>query len=345
MPDQTNDFGTDAHLQRPEVRENARKRALLNRAIRAFFDARGFLEVETGQLVDEPGQEPHLEPFTVRAAGDGGRFLITSPELRMKRLLAAGFERIYELGHCFRDGLGERSDLHHREFTMLEWYRAGAGADALVADLEGLLPACAAALGGAHVRLDAPFERLSVAEAFARHAGVDLEPFLDGDADAFRAGVRRSGYSGVADGEAAETLFFRVFLDRVEPRLGRERPTVLDGWPAAMAALARLDPADPRRALRFELYVGGVELANAFTELTDAAEQRRRFVRDRAVKRAAGRDPGPLPERFLSALAHMPAAAGIALGVDRLLMLLAGAARIDDVLLFPERPDPPAPAP
>ncbi len=330
------DAGTGAggeaeHAASPRVRANARRRADLHRAIRAWFDAAGFLEVDTGLLVDEAGPAPTLDPFFV--AGER-RSLITSPELRMKRLLAAGYPRIVQLGKAFRRGLGERSPLHHPEFTLLEWYRAGEGLEAIVRDLESLLPACGA-------EFEVPFERLTVEEAFRRHAGVELAPLLDGDEPGFRDAARGAGFGTAAD-EAGETLFFRLLLDRVEPRLGRGRPTVLAGYPASMAALARLDDDDPRLARRLELYVEGVELANAFDELTDAAEQRRRIERDRRAKRAEGRDPGPFPERFLAALeAGLPRAAGIALGVDRLLMLLCGASTIDEVLLFP---DPPADA-
>lgn len=334
---------TDQHAFSGPVVANARRRAELMRALRAWFDAREFLEVDTGTLVDEPGQEPTLDPLRT----DDGRYLITSPELRMKRLLAAGYGKIYQLGKTFRQGLGERSDLHHPEFTLLEWYRPAGdgdgivgidGLDALIHDLESLLPACGRAVTGGRVSAT-PFERLTVTEAFARHADVDLTPLLDRDADGFRAGARRAGVATSPD-ESPESLFFRVLLDRIEPQLGRGAPTVLLGYPASMAALARLDDDDPRVARRFELYVEGVELANAFDELTDPAEQRRRIDEERRAKRAEGRDPGPFPEKFLAALERgMPRAAGIALGVDRLLMLLVGAERIDDVLLFP---DPPA---
>ncbi len=337
---------SDERLRDPRLRENLARRAQLTRAIRAFFDAEGFLEVETGQIVDEPGQEPHLAPFEVNAPHGGPkRTLITSPELRMKRLLAAGFPKIFELSHCFRSGLGERSDLHHPEFTMLEWYRAGADDLALISDLERLLPWVAERVDAGAVRakdggafdLAHGIERVSVKDAFARHAGVDLEPFLDGDFAAFRSSARAAGMMAVKDDEDAESLFFRILLDRVEPRLGRRRPTALTHYPASMASLAVLDGGDPRTARRFELYLDSVEIANAFVELTDPVEQRRRFEADRAKKRAAGFDPGPMPERFLSALSRgLPPCAGIALGVDRLLMFLVGARRIDDVLAFPD---------
>ncbi|MBI4880433.1 MAG: EF-P lysine aminoacylase GenX [Planctomycetes bacterium] len=326
-------------LSRPALRRALERRALLARVVRSFFDERGFLEVETGQLVDEPGQEPTLEPFFC-----GGRALITSPELRMKRLLAAGFERIYELSHCFRSGLGERSPLHHPEFTLLEWYRAYEGADALIRDMEGLFARCAERVagravlrqGGAELALAPPFERLTVREAFLRHAGVDLEPFLDGDDAAFRRAARRAGFAA-RRGEDGESLFFRVLLERVEPRLGRERPALLTSYPARMAALARLDAEDARVCQRFECYAFGIELANAFVELNDPLEQRRRFAAERERKRAAGLDPGPFPERFLNALERgMPPAAGAALGFDRLLMLVCGAQSIDEFIPFPD---------
>ncbi len=338
----TRDPCADAEQRRlssAAFRRALERRALCARAVRAFFDERGFLEVETGQLVDEPGQEPTLEPIFC-----GGRALITSPELRMKRLLAAGFERIYELSHCFRSGLGERSPLHHPEFTLLEWYRAYEGGDALVRDLEELLAHCAQSVtgravlrhGGAELPLAPPFERLSVREAFARHARIDLEPFLDGDEVSFRRAARRAGFA-VRRGEDGESLFFRLLLERVEPGLGRVRPTILAGYPARMAALARLDPEDPRVCLRFECYALGIELANAFVELNDPLEQRRRFEQERARKRAAGLDPGPFPERFLAALERgMPPAAGAALGFDRLLMLVCGAQSIDEFIAFPD---------
>ncbi|MFH0944756.1 MAG: EF-P lysine aminoacylase EpmA [Planctomycetota bacterium] len=327
-------------LASPALRRNLASRAALRRTIRDFFDRRGFLEVETGQLVGEPGQEPTLEPFRC-----GDRYLVTSPELRMKRLLVAGHERIYELSHAYRGGQGERSDWHHPEFTLLEWYRAYAGAEALIQDLEGLFHETALHLtgrpefrrGDRRVGLEAPFERMQVAEAFEKYAGIDLEPFLDGDLERFRAGARRAGFSSGA-GEPGETLFFRILLDRVEGRLGLIRPTILSGYPRQMAALSAIDEDDPRLASRFECYALGVELANAFLELNDRKEQQRRFLEERERKRRSGLDPGPMPERFLAALGGgMPPSAGIALGVDRLLMLLIGCERIADTLPFPEQ--------
>lgn len=344
--------GGDVHdrvlsrLREPALRRRMEQRARLHRAIRDCLDSRGFLEVETGQLVDEPGQEPTLDPYVCRGRDeDRPLYLITSPELRMKQLLGAGYERIYELGHCFRSGLGETSPLHEPEFTMLEWYRAHAGEPEIVADLEALFLDGARALGidaitrdGREIAIDRGLERLTVSEAFARFASVDLEPFLDGDDDGFRRACARAGVTPRATDAAIESLFFRVLLERVEPRLGWDRPTLLADYPARFAALARLDPRDPRLASRFECYVAGIELANGFVELTDPDEQRRRFDRERELKRASGRDPGPYPDRFLRALAHgVPPACGIALGVDRWLMLLSGAPSVTELRAFPRR--------
>lgn len=333
-----------ARLRDPKLRRRLEQRAALHRAIRSCLDARGFLEVETGQLVDEPGQEPTLDPYVCHGRDElEPRWLITSPELRMKQLLAAGFERIYELGHCFRSGLGETSPLHEPEFTMLEWYRANAGESEIVSDVDALFSAGAAALGvaaierdGRRVVLDAGLERITVRESFARFANVDLEPFLDGDDDEFRASCARAGVTIRAVEANVDSLFLRVLLERIEPKLGWQRPTILAEYPARFAALARLDPRDPRIALRFECYVAGIELCNGFVELTDPAEQRRRFDAERAAKLASGRDPGMYPERFLRALSHgMPPACGLALGVDRLLMLLTGTRSITELRAFP----------
>ncbi len=326
-------------LSTPALREHLAAENRLHAAIRSFFDERGFLEVRTGLLVDEPGQEPYLEPF-VTSRGDA---LITSPELRMKRLLAGGFERIYQLSAVFRDGDGECSPLHQPEFTLLEWYRTFAGEAELVSDLSDLLLRTAERVSGDPCARRGErgiplggMEICTVADAFERLAGVDLEPFLDGDDEGFRKAVRRADYP-VARGERTESLFFRVLLDRVEPRLGESRPTLLKGYPASMAALARLDDDDPRIARRYELYIAGVELANAFEELVDPVEQRRRFEADRRRKRELGHDPGAMPERFLRALEHgVPPALGCALGVDRLLLLLRGADSIGELRPFPK---------
>jgi lysyl-tRNA synthetase class 2 len=308
--------------------------------IRAFFKARGFNEVETPLLVRHPGMEPHLEVFESELTTAGGRreraFLTTSPEYAMKKLLAAGLPRIFQLCKAFRNR-EEVSRRHNPEFTILEWYRAEADYRAIMDDCEELLIALrggeALIYQGEAIDLARPWERLSVREAFERHAGVDLEACLDPAELARVAGAR--GYAVEPD-TSWEQLYHQLFLNEVEPRLGRGRPTILYDYPVSMAALARAKPDDPRYAERFELYVGGLELGNAFGELTDAGEQRRRLELEREERRAAGRTLYDLDEDFLDALAAgVPPSAGIAVGVDRLVMLLTDRPSIRDVLWFP----------
>jgi elongation factor P--(R)-beta-lysine ligase len=315
-----------------------RRRALLRRGVRGFFEARGYLEVETPCAVPTPGEEVHLQPFSTRLHHPDGTerplWLRTSPEFAMKRIVAATGLPVFQLATVWRNG--EASALHAPEFTMLEWYRPGASFDSLMDETEALLRAVLPAsvrCRGIETRLDGPFERLRMADAFERHVGADLLGTAgDADALAAQAGTRRR------DGEEWEDLFFRLLLERVEPRIGRERPCFLTHWPAEQAALARRDPEDGRVALRFELFVCGIELANAFDELTDPVEQRQRFDADRARRRALYPGPDtdwPMDEALLASLAHMPPCAGIALGFDRLAMLATGAGRIEDLLWLP----------
>jgi lysyl-tRNA synthetase class 2 len=325
----------------------ARSRVLA--AVREFFAEDGFVEVETPALQVSPGLEPHLRAFAtvLHDPGEGrGRslYLHTSPEFAMKKLLAAGLPRIWQFAHVFRDG--ERSATHHPEFSMLEWYRAGAGYEGLMADCEALLRRAQQAAGtatltwqGRTADANQPFERLSVAAAFARHAGIDLLATAPDPAHPDPARLAAAAESvGIAPhrDDDWETLFFRIFLDRIEPRLGVGVPTILNDYPVSLAALSRPKPSDPRLCERFELYVCGLEIANAFGELTDAQEQRRRFLADQAKKQALYGETYPIDEDFLAALEHgLPDCAGIALGFDRLVMLLTGAVHIEDVLWAP----------
>jgi lysyl-tRNA synthetase class 2 len=304
------------------------RRGQLTAATRAFFTARGYMEVETPYAVPAPGEEVHLRAFGLRP---GGKYLHTSPEFAMKKLLAGGAGPIFQFARVWRDE--PASPTHAPEFTMLEWYRPGATLAGLMDETEFLIRAVLPPVvhwGGCEVSF-ASFERITIEEAFARHAGVELLATAD-DAPALAAaaGISRR------DGENWEDLFFRLLLERVEPRIGRDRPTFLTHWPAAQAALARRDPADPRVAERFELYAAGLELANAFVELTDAAEQRARFIADRARRHALHGPDWTLDEDFLAAVSQLPPCAGIALGFDRLAMLAAGAPRINDVLWLPQ---------
>jgi lysyl-tRNA synthetase class 2 len=313
-----------------------RRRARLTQAVRAFFAARGYTEVETPYAVPTPGEEVHLLPFRTESVSPAGErrplWLHTSPEFAMKKLLAGGAGPIFQLARVWRNGEG--GALHACEFTMLEWYRPGAGMADLIAETLALLRAVlppAVRWRGVETALDG-CEVLSVAEAFRRYVGADvLASADDAAALAHAAGAR------LRDGESWEDLFFRLLLERIEPRIGRAHPTFLTHWPAAQAALARRDPADPRVAERFELFVCGIELANAFVELTDADEQRARFLADRVRRHALrGAADWPLDEDFLAALAHgLPPCAGIALGFDRLAMIASGADRIEQVLWLP----------
>jgi lysyl-tRNA synthetase class 2 len=304
-----------------------RRRALMNAGIRSFFGAHGYSEVETPYAVPVPGEEVHLPVFGLQPPG---LYLNTSPEFAMKKLLAGGAGRIFQLARVWRNEAP--SDTHTAEFTMLEWYRPGAAMGDFIEEVMALLRAIlppSVSWRGVTASLER-YERITVAEAFERYVGVDvLATADDAPALAEAAGVRPR------DGENWEDLFFRLLLERVEPRLGREHPTFLTHWPAAQAALARRDLDDPRVAERFELYCCGLELGNAFVELTDAAEQRSRFMADRARRHAMQGPDWALDEDFLAAVGQMPECAGIAMGFDRLVMLATGAPRIADVQWLP----------
>jgi elongation factor P--(R)-beta-lysine ligase len=315
-------------------------RARVAAALRAWFAARDFVEAETAILQVSPGNEAHLHAFATELIGDAGRmplYLHTSPEFAAKKLLAAGEPRLFTFARVFRNR--ERSALHHPEFTMLEWYRANEPYDVLIDDCAALLAAAADAAGTTRFafrgREADPFakpERLTVAEAFARYANIDLLSTVD-DRDALAAAAAGQGIRVAADDTWAD--IFSGVMVRIEPKLGIGRATILDEYPTSEAALARPTARDPRVAERFELYVCGVEIANAFGELTDPAEQRRRFEAEMAEKERVHGERYPLDEDFLAALAHMPPACGIALGFDRLAMLATGAQRIEQVLWTP----------
>jgi len=314
----------------------ARARQLLQRTVRARLESLGYQEVETPLLVPAPGMEPHIRAFEVPFVPetDVGRprtlYLHTSPEYAMKRLLADGSGPIFQICKVFRNG--EVSPTHNPEFTMLEMYRPRADYRAIMDDLESTLAAAAEGVGGGGPFALRPYERVTVREALRRETGIDLRDAPD--AASLAEAARRVGVRA-RPGDGFDDVFFRLFLEKVEPRLGRDRPAFLIDYPASMAALARLSPQDPSVAERFELYAQGLELANGFSELTDPVEQRRRLEEERAFRVAQGRPAYPLDEAFLDAVARMPPSGGVALGLDRVLMLLLGAERIEDVLLFP----------
>lgn len=287
------------------------RRAAIIQGMRQFFVKRNYLEIETPQRIPAPAPESQID-----AVPADGWFLQTSPELCMKRLLAAGYERIFQISHCWR--AGERGNLHVPEFTMLEWYRAHANYRDLMEECEALVPAVAKDLDlpvqiiyrEQAVNLEIPWERISVEEAFRRYAQVSVAEALKRD------------------------LFDEIMVRDIEPHLGVGHPTFLYDYPAERGSLARLRADVPSVAERFELYVGGLELANAFSELIDTDEQRARFTKEESYRRSLGKHPYPLASKFLNELPNMPPAAGIALGVDRLAMLLLNVASIDEVLAF-----------
>ncbi len=287
------------------------ERAAIINEIRRFFAGRDYLEVETPMRIPAPAPESHID-----AVPSGSWFLHTSPELCMKRLLASGFRQIFQICRCWRDG--ERGRLHLPEFTMLEWYRAGCDYLGIMDECEALFSSVANSVGkgnkiffrGQTIDLNGPWERITVREAFRRYSGINMMDALASD------------------------RFDEVMVEDIEPKLGISRPAFIYDYPAERGALARLRGDDPTVAERFELYMGGLELANAFTELTCPDEQRERFHNEEKYRRSQGKAPYPIPEKFLSDLSAMPHSSGIALGIDRLVMVFADAGSIDEVVAF-----------
>jgi elongation factor P--(R)-beta-lysine ligase len=313
--------------------------------LRIWFDEQGFLEVETGVLQMSPGNETHLHAprttLTTPAGDRATRYLRTSPEFACKKLLAAGEQKVVEFARVFRDR--ERGDLHLPEFTMLEWYRAGSSYDVVMADCITVIAHAARTTGigtfsfrGRHADPFTEPELLTVAVAFGRFAGIDLlATIADGEGDRAALAAAAQGRVRIADDDTWSDIFSKVLVEHVEPHLGQGRLTVLFEYPAPEAALARINPADSRVAERFEIYACGVELANGFGELTDAAEQRIRFARAMDDKQRRYGERYPLDEDFFAAVAQMPEASGVALGFDRLVMLATGAPTIEHVLWAP----------
>ena len=286
-------------------------RARIIREIRRYFDEEGYLEVETPLRIPAPAPESHID-----AIPSSDWFLHTSPELSMKRLLAAGYGPVFQICHCWREG--ERGRLHLPEFTMIEWYRTDAGYLRLMDECESLIGSVAAALGlgekivyqGIEINLRGRWERITVAQAFSRYTRISMDEALQ------------------------RGLFDELMAQEIEPKLGISAPVFIHDYPASRGALARLKPDDPSVAERFELYMGGIELANAFAELTDPSEQRYRFIQEQQNRRALGKGIYPMPEKFLDELPRMPQSCGIAMGLDRLVMLLLDAPSIDEVVAF-----------
>jgi lysyl-tRNA synthetase class 2 len=324
-------------------------RTAITRAVRAWFDEQGFVEVETAILQVSPGNETHLHaPRTEISRADGAReirYLRTSPEFSCKKLLAAGEEKIFELARVFRDR--ERGELHLPEFTMLEWYRAKANYDAVMADSIVIIAQAARTTGIGRFsfrdKVADPFakpERLTVAGAFDRFAGIDLlATIADGKGDRDGLAATAANKVRISNDDTWSDIFSKILVEHVEPHLGQGRLTVLFEYPVPEAALARAKASDPRVAERFEIYACGVELANGFGELTDQAEQRRRFAAAMDEKQRRYGERYPLDQDFLDAVSRMPDASGVALGFDRLVMLASGAVRIDQVVWTPPSGD------
>lgn len=318
------------------------------RLIRSFFSSRDFVEWPTPQLVVSPGLEVHLQGFVTHYLDDRGRsqrcYLPTSPEFSLKKALCAGMERIYEICRCFRNG-GETGPLHQCEFTMLEWYRAYADYRAIMNDVEelgiylheGLHSENSSAFRSRQINWRPPWPRTSLQEVFDHHCGVNLERGVD-DLEYFRTEALRLLGEGAVESRDFDSLFYQLFLDFIEPHLGLKKPEILYDYPISMAGLAARKPGRPKFAERFEVYVAGVEIANAFTELNDPVEQEERFRRALEEKRRRGYPEVPTDRQFLKELIYgMPPAAGIALGVERLLMAQTGTEHIEDLFFLPHR--------
>jgi lysyl-tRNA synthetase class 2 len=318
------------------------------RLIRSFFSSRDFVEWQTPQLVVSPGLEVHLQGFVTHYLDGRGRsqpcYLPTSPEFSLKKALCAGMESIYEICHCFRNG-GETGPLHQCEFTMLEWYRAYADYRAIMRDVEelgvylheGLHSENSSVFRSRQIDWRPPWPRTSVQEVFDRHCGINLEKGAE-DPDYFQAEAFGLLGEGSLESRDFDSLFYQLFLDLIEPHLGLEKPEILYDYPISIAGLAAKKPGRPKFAERFEVYVAGVEIANAFTELNDPVEQQERFSKSLEEKRLRGYPEVPIDRQFLEELTYgMPPSAGIALGVERLLMAQTGTENIDDLFFLPHR--------
>lgn len=328
----------------PAVLEKFLMREKVVDGIRAFFKTNGFHEVETPLLVQHPGTEPYLEVFETKLLSADGQtqpaFLLTSPEYAMKKLLVAGMGPIFQICKSFRNGEGI-SSRHNPEFSILEWYRPNADYTAIMDDCENLLASlCKMATGGTILKyqgrsydLTPGWERISVPEAFAKYVGVDLETMLS--EEKLKAAAVEAGYTVTSD-TTWEQVFNQFLLNKIEPNLGQTAPTILYDYPASQAALSRRKSTEPRLAERFEFFVAGLEIGNAFSELTDGEEQERRFADELRQRAELGKTPYKMDHDYIEALkVGMPETGGIAVGVDRLVMLFADAATLADVTYFP----------
>ncbi len=333
-----------------KLRDNIIRRDLIIRKIREWFYKQGFVEVETPSLVNLPGMEPYLDPFKTKLFNERGQgydaYLITSPEYAMKKMLAAGFSKIFQICKSFRNNEPFHG-LHNPEFTMLEWYRSRSDYQTLMADTETMItsiitfqfPISNEVPGSKFLKhqsrdidMSLPWERLSVKQAFYKFCDLDLDKLLT--LGSLTEAARKRGYK-IESSFRYEDIFFKIFLNKIEPHLGNEKPVFLYDYPVQLGALARTKKSDPRYAERFELYIGGIEVANAFSELTDVGEQKKRLKAEQSLRRTDGKSIYDIDKDFLTALRAMPESAGIALGIDRLLMVFLDAKSIEEVISFP----------
>lgn len=331
-------------IENPEKVEFLIKREKIIDSIRSHFKRDGFVEVDTPLLVKSPGMEPYLEVFETKILDSNRKampaYLLTSPEYAMKKLLVAGMSKIFTICKSFRNAEG-LSSKHNPEFTIMEWYRKNDDYKEIMNDCEKLfLDIANDVLGskyldykGKKYDLSRPWQRLSVAEAFEKYARIDVETLLD-ETKLIEAG-RKRGFS-IEKNTNWEQLYNQFFLNDIEPHLGEERPTIIYDYPASQASLARRKQEDPRFAERFEFYIAGIELGNAFSELTDWQEQLARFQAEREERSSLGKTLYEIDQDYISALKHgLPPTGGIAVGIDRIVMLFSGATDIRDVLVFP----------
>ncbi len=329
----------------PRLKSIYDTRIKIVRLIREFFWSLGFVETDTPIAVKYPGQEPYLNPVPVKFSDPVGKeanfYLHTSPELAMKKLLAAGYEKIFQIVKCFRNN-ESFGGIHNPEFSMIEWYRAPGKYRDIMDDTENLFKFVGKKLNkqtvkyaGKEVGIFGNWERKSMKEIWQKYLNVNLDDCLE--LESLKKLARDKNYN-VDDADAYEDIFYKIFLNEIEPHLGNENPVFVYDYPAQMTSLSRLCENDSRYAQRFELYIGGLELANAFGELTDATEQKERLEKDKDLRAELGKATWPVDPDFIAALGGLPAkaqraTAGIALGVDRMVVLFTEAKDINEVIL------------
>ena len=315
------------------------KRQLIN-LIRKFFTDQSFFELETPLLVPSPGMEVHLHSFSTRYVHHDGSeevlHLPSSPEFAIKKALGAGFEKVFEIARVFRNH-GELGPLHHPEFNMLEWYRPGSYLE-IMDDVDALFKYLSTRFSPLNASLEFSWDegtsRTSIEECFRKYANLNLKRGLS-DIDYWSSASQASLQENIASDDSFEDIFFRVWLKLIEPNLGVSQPEIVFDYPASMAALAKLKAPEDVWSERFEVYIKGVEIGNAFSELTDSAEQDRRFREANEHREGLGHPPHPIDQTFIDSVGEMPRTGGIAIGVERLLMVLTGETDISQFFLYP----------